>query len=299
MRPPWPRLAHRSLVRGGPAGPGCGLGWPRQEWPGVTELLIQLHSVAFRSIPYPEPSSSPSPIGRRDSILRGNDGWGYPYCESLPVRFRSEGGQPLTHFDSFLVVVAGDGGQGVNPGPIWPCLALFTPSGEAENEATAALVGTPLTPTQCASMRPRWPCQEWPEAGKLLFLFRFVPFRSISYRPNPHPRLLPGGEGTGAFAGTTEAFRVDDVCEQCSNRRGYGAMGCCRWFGGSPPEGEPHPLIVRTIASSLPCALLRTWMPAFAGMTETGDRDAEPVSEVAPKALTSFVQDDIGCQERL
>ena len=31
----------------------------------------------------------------------------------------------------------------------------------------------------------------------------------------------------------------------------------------------------------------------------TGGRDAEPVSEVAPKALTSFVQDDIRCQERL
>ena len=101
MGPPRPRLALGSLVRGGPAGPGCGLGWPRHEWPGVTKLLIQLHSVAFRSIPYPEPSSSPSPMGRRDSILRGNDGWGYPYCESLPVRFRSEGGQPLTHFDSF------------------------------------------------------------------------------------------------------------------------------------------------------------------------------------------------------
>ena len=34
-------------------------------------------------------------------------------------------------------------------------------------------------------------------------------------------------------------------------------------------------------------------------MTGTGGWDAEPVSEVAPKALTSFVQDDIGCQERL
>ena len=52
MRPPWPRLALRSLVCGGPAGPGCDLGWPRQEWPGVAKLLIQLHLIAFRCIPY-------------------------------------------------------------------------------------------------------------------------------------------------------------------------------------------------------------------------------------------------------
>ena len=50
MRPPWPRLALRSLVRGGPAGPGCGLGWPRQECPGVAKPLIQLHLVAFGCI---------------------------------------------------------------------------------------------------------------------------------------------------------------------------------------------------------------------------------------------------------
>ena len=94
------------------------------------------------------------------------------------------------------------------------------------------------------------------------------------------------------FVGTTHANNV-------ATGGGRAQWAVVVGFGGSPPEGEPHPLIVRTIASSLPCALLRTWMPAFAGMTETGDRDAEPVSEVAPKALTSFVQDDIGCQERL
>ena len=42
---------------------------------------------------------------------------------------------------------------GVDPGPIWPCLASFTPSGETENEATLASFGTPPTPTHCAS----WP----------------------------------------------------------------------------------------------------------------------------------------------
>ena len=51
MRPPWPRLALRSLVRAGPASPRCGLGWPRHEWPGVAKFLVRLHSVAFRLIP--------------------------------------------------------------------------------------------------------------------------------------------------------------------------------------------------------------------------------------------------------
>ena len=62
------------------------------------KLLIWLHFVAFPSL---EPSSLPSPRGRGDlSAFVGTTG-GWPYCESLPVRFRSEGGQPLTHFDSF------------------------------------------------------------------------------------------------------------------------------------------------------------------------------------------------------
>ena len=47
MRPPWPHLALRSLVRTVPGWPRGGLGWPRQEWPGVAKLLIQSHSVSF------------------------------------------------------------------------------------------------------------------------------------------------------------------------------------------------------------------------------------------------------------
>ena len=67
MRPPWPRLALRSLVRGGPVWPYFRLRWPRQEWPGVAKLLIQLHSVAFGCIAYPpNPHPPPSPGGRRD-----------------------------------------------------------------------------------------------------------------------------------------------------------------------------------------------------------------------------------------
>ncbi len=98
--------------------------------------------------------------------------------------------------------LAGNDG-GVNPGPIWPCLASFTPSWEAGNEATLASFGTPLTPTRWAGVALLWP---WlassgvARSGKLLILFRFVPFRSISCRPNPHPCLdssLRWNDGTG------------------------------------------------------------------------------------------------------
>ena len=66
MRPRWPRLALRSLVGTGPAGPGCGLGWPRQEWPGVAKVLIRLHLVAFGCIPIVLSRA-------RGLCLRGND----------------------------------------------------------------------------------------------------------------------------------------------------------------------------------------------------------------------------------
>ena len=87
MRPPWPHLAHRSLVWGVPGWPRCGLVWPRQEWPGVAEPLIQLHSVAFRCIPIvrtltltlsltlsQRERGSYRGTGLRGSRLRGNEG---------------------------------------------------------------------------------------------------------------------------------------------------------------------------------------------------------------------------------
>ena len=83
MRPEWPRLALRSLVRGGSAWPYFRLRWSRHEWPGVAKLLIRLHSVAFGCFSYP-PNPHPNPLpegegiiqgaGMRGSRLRGNDG---------------------------------------------------------------------------------------------------------------------------------------------------------------------------------------------------------------------------------
>ena len=54
MRPVWPRLALRPLVRGGPADPGGGPGWPRrsgQEW--RTFNSVPFRSVSFRFVPFP------------------------------------------------------------------------------------------------------------------------------------------------------------------------------------------------------------------------------------------------------
>ena len=81
MGPLWPRLALHSLVGGGPVGPGCGLGWPRQEWPGVAKPLIQLHSVAFGCI-----SLSPNPHPRR--LLRRQEPRTQPFLPSAPCALR-------------------------------------------------------------------------------------------------------------------------------------------------------------------------------------------------------------------
>ena len=64
MRPPWPWLALRLLVRAGPGWPYFRLRWPRQEWAGVAKLLKQSHFLSFPLISLsPEPSSPPSPRG--------------------------------------------------------------------------------------------------------------------------------------------------------------------------------------------------------------------------------------------
>ena len=93
MRPPWPRLALRSLVRGGPVWPYFRLRWPRQEWPGVAKLLIQLHSVAFGCIAYP-PNPHPDPLPEGEGTCRtGGRG-----CE-VPPRSRERRKEPVLHAD--------------------------------------------------------------------------------------------------------------------------------------------------------------------------------------------------------
>ena len=63
-------------------------------------------------------------------------------------------------------------------------------------------------------------------SGKLLILFRFVPFCSIPYR------LRGAGMRGSRLRGNDGRIRGNDVYEQCSSQRGYGVRGSCRWFGG-------------------------------------------------------------------
>ena len=88
---------------------------------------------------------------------------------------------------------------GLNLGPIWPWLASFTPSGEAGNEAAVASFGPPLTRTRRAS-RPWLASLRVARSGKLLNLFRFVPFRSISLSSTRAP-LCPGRVAIPCFSG--------------------------------------------------------------------------------------------------
>ena len=118
---------------------------------------------------------------------------------------------------------------GVNPGPIWPCLALFTPTVEAGNEATVASFGTPFTRTRWASWPRLWPWLASSGVARSGETFNSVAFGCISLHsfPNPHPALSERERGL--------RLRVNDVWEQCSNQRGYGVRGSCRWFGEVPP----------------------------------------------------------------
>ena len=105
MRPGWPRLALRLLVRAVPAWPRGGLGWLHHEWPGVAKLLISAHFRSFPIIPlvrrlgfYPDPRLLPhgegtcKEPGMRGSRIRGNDGGirSNDVCEQCTGRGYSE-----------------------------------------------------------------------------------------------------------------------------------------------------------------------------------------------------------------
>ena len=94
----------------------------------MAKLLILFRLVPFRSISY----------------RRLGPGF-HPHPNLLPSR---EKGSGRLH---------GNDGRGLNPGPIWPCLASFTPTVEAGNGATVASFGTPPTRTRWASRPWLWP----------------------------------------------------------------------------------------------------------------------------------------------
>ena len=115
-------------------------------------------------------------------------------------------------------------------GPIWPDLLLAPSSSPSRREkGPAGGRGT----TEAA--------QEWPRVAKLLIQSHLVSFSLIP--------IVCAGRGARFLSAR------DDVCEQCSNQRGYGVMGSCRWFEGwsphtrtdggtTPPPDHPHPSLL-------------------------------------------------------
>ena len=106
----------------------------------------------------------------------------------------------------------GSDGWGLIPGPIWPCLASFTPTVEAGNGATVASFGPQLTRTR----RPAWPCFDCGgliTSGQERQTFNSLPFPSISTHclsstRERDARFLPSRERRHGFAETTHTTNV-------------------------------------------------------------------------------------------
>ena len=179
------------------------------------KLLISAHFRSFLSL-------RGAGAGMRGSRLHGNDGGVARSGELLIlfrlVPFRSPRTLILTWIPAFAGMTGqgagmrgsrlhgNDGGRGVNP---WPYLALFTPSGEAENEATVASFGTPLTRTQWASGPWLWPWLASSGVAGSGETFNSVAFGCISLHslsPNPHPCLDSSLRWNGGTGGRDARF---------------------------------------------------------------------------------------------
>ena len=123
--------------------------------------------------------------------------------------------------------------RGVNPGPIWLCLASFTPSRAMEMRPVWPRFGSPLTRTRWASRPWLWP---WlassgvPRSGETFISVSYSLIESHSLSPEPSSSPSPMGRRDLSFAGMTRCLRVNDVHNQCTGWLGDGAMGSCRLF---------------------------------------------------------------------
>ena len=99
------------------------------------------------------------------------------------------------------------------PGPIWPWLARFTPTGEAGNEATVASFGTPFIRTRWVSMTSLWPWLASLRVARSGETFNSVPFCSISFHSlsstrGKAARFRTSHERRRRFVRTTHATNV-------------------------------------------------------------------------------------------
>ena len=131
----------------------------------------------------------------------------------------------------------------MNPGPIWPCLALFTPTVEAGNGATVASFGPPLTRRRWASRPWLWPWLASAGVARSGETFNSVAFGCIQLHfPFSEPSSAEASAKTGTSDTTLPPLRP--VCAplsrtldsslrwndgvQCRGWCSYGAMGSCR-----------------------------------------------------------------------
>ena len=102
------------------------------------------------------------------------------------------------------------------PGPIWPRFGPIHSQWRGSRWGQCDLVRSACT-RERGRESLRWPwlaSSRVARRGELLFRLHLVAFRCFSHPPNPHPRLLPEGDGTcrgrgcevPAFAGTTDTF---------------------------------------------------------------------------------------------
>ena len=150
--------------------------------------------------------------------------------------------------------------RGLIPGPIWPWLASFTPTAEAENEATVVSFGTPLTRMRWATRPWLWPWWASSRVARSGETLNSVAFGCISLHSLSSARGLAWGFTlilTFSPQGRRDltAFHGNDVCEQCSNQQGYGVSSSCRWFC----IALPNPLLDRLL---VPAALVHCWCMA-------------------------------------
>ena len=162
---------------------------------------------------------------------------------------------PLKGEGAWIPAFAGMTG-GVNPGPIWPCLAPFTPSGEAGNEATVASFGTPLT----RIAGPAWPCfdcgglitsgQERQTLNSVAFGCIWLHFLSSEPSPSWIPAFAGMAEGTAATRRRESHPRRGTALRSAEERQPFNSVPFCSIsFHSSSPEPSS------------------SWIPAFAGMT--------------------------------
>ena len=125
----------------------------------------------------------------------------------------------------------------MNPGPIWPCLALFTPTVEAGNGATLASLGTPFTRTHWASMRPRWPSLASSGVARSGETFNSVAFGCISL-------LSCRLRGAGVSPSSSPSPLTGDLCVAAPDGRSSSHPPARYACGGHPhaPGSGASPL---------------------------------------------------------